>query len=162
MDRTGHHSRTEPAQYALSDNNAPACFYQASTPPLGWRRLLSRCHAKSHAVSRGLSHSRATEPLTLAVSPGQGVLTASFATRRPRVQIPSAPHPSIVQEQQPDSRLRRLSGSLRTWTPTDSCWKLGIPISKDQAATCRSTFQSVAPFLTCIAGTLVGEEVASE
>jgi hypothetical protein len=42
---------------------ATACFDQASTPPLeGWRRLLSRCHAKSHAVSRVLFHSRATGP----------------------------------------------------------------------------------------------------
>ena len=42
-------------------------------------------------VSRRLCHSRATEPKIGLVSPGDGDLTTSFATRGPRVQIPSAP-----------------------------------------------------------------------
>jgi len=47
--------------------------------------------ALSHEVSPRSLHSRPTDLETTAVSPGQRVLTASFATRGSRVQIPSAP-----------------------------------------------------------------------
>ena len=46
---------------------------------------------RSYAALRRSLHSRPTRPLRRTVSPGHGHLTASFATRGPRVQIPSAP-----------------------------------------------------------------------
>jgi hypothetical protein len=50
----------------------------------------------SHNVSPRSPHSRSTDPPTCAVSPGHSVLTASFATRGSRVQIPSAPRFCLV------------------------------------------------------------------
>jgi len=52
--------------------------------------------ATSHHVSHRLCHSRATGPKFGPKTPGQSVLTASFATRGPRVQIPSAPQLRLV------------------------------------------------------------------
>ena len=46
---------------------------------------------QSHDTSRGSPHSRSISASEGAVSPGQSVFTTSFATRRPRVQIPPAP-----------------------------------------------------------------------
>jgi hypothetical protein len=51
-----------------------------------------------HGISRRSPHSRPTDPLRHAVSPGQGSLTASLATRGSRVQIPSAPLKTLVRE----------------------------------------------------------------
>ena len=51
----------------------------------------------SHDVSRRSTHSRPTGPDWGPVSPGQTVLTTSFATRRPRVQIPPAPLNALVR-----------------------------------------------------------------
>jgi hypothetical protein len=51
----------------------------------------------SHPVSRRSCHSRATSPESKAITPGHGVLTASFATRGSRVQIPSAPLNALVR-----------------------------------------------------------------
>jgi hypothetical protein len=52
---------------------------------------------KSHHVSRGWSHSRATGPRMRAVFPGHSGWTTSFATRKSRVQIPSAPLNALVR-----------------------------------------------------------------
>ena len=64
----------------------------------------------SHVVSRRSSHSRATRPSDEPKTPGPGRLTASFATRGPRVQIPSAPLIRLVfvdKMPEPDLGLRR-------------------------------------------------------
>ena len=61
---------------------------------------------KVHLVSRRSSHSRATGPLVRAVAPGQRALTASFAARGSRVQIPSAPLNALV---------------WRCWSATGDC-----------------------------------------
>ena len=52
--------------------------------------------SRSHHVSRRSFHSRATRPSDEPKTPGQSGLTASFATRGPRVQIPSAPQFRLV------------------------------------------------------------------
>ena len=48
-------------------------------------------------VSRGSFHSRSTRRSDEPEPPGQSVLAASFATRRPRVQIPPAPLNALVR-----------------------------------------------------------------
>ena len=84
-------------QYALSENSATVCLDHVSTSLVaGWRRLLSRL-TRSHDISFRSVHKRATDPPTRAVAPGQRVLTASFATRGSRVQIPSAPLIPLVR-----------------------------------------------------------------
>jgi hypothetical protein len=50
-----------------------------------------------HDTSRRSAHSRSTNPPDTSVSPGQRVLTTSFATRGSRVQIPSAPPLALVK-----------------------------------------------------------------
>jgi hypothetical protein len=65
-----------------------------------------RCHGPprfhhtltvSHDTSRRSPHSRPTDQRPGVASPGKRVLTASFATRASRVQIPSAPLTTLVR-----------------------------------------------------------------
>ena len=51
----------------------------------------------THDTSRRSLHSRPTDPHCGLVSPGQRVLTTSFATRKSRVQIPPAPRIALVR-----------------------------------------------------------------
>jgi len=51
----------------------------------------------SHIISRPSPHSRSTSRRMDAVCPGQRVLTASFAARKSRVQIPPAPLNALVR-----------------------------------------------------------------
>ena len=50
-----------------------------------------------HVAFRRLFHRCSTDAPACAISPGHSVLTASFATRGPRVQIPSAPLKTLVR-----------------------------------------------------------------
>jgi hypothetical protein len=77
----------------------------------------------SHPVSRRSCHSRATSPESKAITPGHGVLTASFATRGSRVQIPSAPLIRLVLvEEMPEPDLGPPSGfGLMRHTPRHRC-----------------------------------------
>jgi len=68
-------------------------------------RYLTKSH---NEISRRSRHSRATRPLRRAVSPGQRVLTACFATRRPRVQILPAPLNTLVRAFSANSKARKL------------------------------------------------------
>ena len=56
-----------------------------------------RWFTRSHVASRRSTHSRPTDPDLGPVSPGQSGLTASFATRKSRVQIPPAPLNALVR-----------------------------------------------------------------
>ena len=62
-----------------------------------------------HHVSRRSPHSRPTDRHWGHVFPGQSVLTASFATRGPRVQIPSAPLNALIRAILGRSKRRWLS-----------------------------------------------------
>ena len=62
----------------------------------------------SDDVSRRSFHSRATDRPTGAVSPGQSVLTASFATRKSGVQIPPAPLNALVRTNSASSSARQI------------------------------------------------------
>jgi hypothetical protein len=71
------------------------------------------CLTVSHRLSRRWSHSRPTDPRRPPVSLGQLDLAVSFATRRPRVQIPPAPLNILVmggQTTQEVCRERRQAG----------------------------------------------------
>jgi len=66
------------------------------SPPGGRSTLIARL-TTSHVASRRLPHGCPTDPQRPTVSPGQGALTASFATRKSRVQIPPAPLNALVR-----------------------------------------------------------------
>ena len=72
---------------------APVLRRDSTAAPWLGRDIWQRPSAavESHDVSRRSSHSRATRPSDEPETPGHSVLCASFATRGPRVQIPSAP-----------------------------------------------------------------------
>ena len=78
-------------QYALSENSASnrARWHV-------WMSSLCRL-TTTHDPSRRWLHSRPTNPPDRSVSPGQSVLTTSFATRGSRVKIPSAPPNALVR-----------------------------------------------------------------
>ncbi len=52
----------------------------------------------SREVSRRSAHGDPTNPRIGLITPGHSVLTASFATKGSRVQIPSAPLKALVME----------------------------------------------------------------
>jgi len=84
------------ASSCATENSAIVNLDQTSTQPLaGLSTLISR-FTTSHGASRR-SHSRSTNPEPEAVTPGHRVLTASFATRKSRVQIPPAPKNALVR-----------------------------------------------------------------
>jgi hypothetical protein len=84
--------------------NAATLHVEHPKPPTGLLHIAGSTRipggggltVKSHDISRRSSHRRATSRATGVKPPGLGVLTASFATRGPRVQIPSAPQNTLV------------------------------------------------------------------
>ena len=88
--------------------------------------------ARLTPVSRGLFHSRSTRHSDQPKTPGQRLLTAPFATKRPRVQIPPAPqvHPVLVGETpdqhsaEPESRVRLSSHTPQAHHRISGCQHL--------------------------------------
>ena len=101
-------------------------------------RRLSPLLTTTHDISRPSAHSRPTNHQSDIVSPGQRVLTTSFATRRSRVQIPSAPPFSLVRAisaSAPRNQTRRSEVPRSTEGPQDStCYPLVYCEGSEQAA----------------------------
>lgn len=74
----------------------------------------------SHNVSRRSPHSGSTRALVGAVCPGQRALTAFFAMRGSRVQIPSAPrthvHQALAQQTLSSATITRMGSPPSTWS----------------------------------------------
>jgi hypothetical protein len=85
--------------------------------------MLVTSQSMSHVTSLRSLHSRPTRPWMRSISPGHSVLTASFATRGSRVQIPSAPLNTLVRAISARALARHLYNSVirgSTGDPQDS------------------------------------------